>query len=1024
MGVSKGYQPNVFRAISGSLFSTAGNWSRGYVPTGSDVADIRDNCIIDSNRTIGSLVVRPGFTASINTGLTVSVLDTINVLGHLSCSGNPTVNVISRKNNINTLSPGSSLFFFSGSSYDQTIPGVTYNNVWIVGSSIKRLTGNTIISGSLNIRPGSNPNFTGGGFIDAYLYDLTVSGSTLVDLSGATFRKSGPGRLTFIGNITGTDGNGSRMDLIGNPIVEFRNGIVIQFYANNGFFDSGQGQWIFTTNNQNIEPRYANYNVRNTILISGSIDVTVLGGQARSPIILSGLTNGTNSNSRLINSGSTYLNYAPSPIPMSTGVFIFNATPGSRLGFVFDGNYQLPYSSYAGLIIGGSGTKSFPAISSSVSASSLNFFAINGGSSILDISASNFYCGNVDLSINNPSLIKTGPGNVTIDGNVFMAGSTLDFRGGNPSVTLTGNLTNGASEIRGFFSGTGSWFFPSVTQSIAMPYLNLHWGGPLLISGTLRLDSLGIGYNNIISGSINGTNSGARIINSASLIFPTANSVSASFTTGSADFTFPGNTVNLAGNYSVTMPTQFNTFSNLAISGTGTKTMSTSSIISGSLFMGTTGSIELGNNNLILLGTLAGPNDFNNRALFSKSGSGSIIFRGNIVPNCVNFNLSGNPTVEFRNGANLVNVGSNNGFFNFGTGSVIFSTNNQTFQGNGNLNLSGSLIVSGGITVTLATFAGGGSMGIHNTINGTTASSVLVNNTTLYFYNSSSYTPMATSGTFSYLNSLSTLGYVFDGTINLPYTQYHNLVVGGTGSKILSGDTYLSGSFLYDTNGTLDCSIYSLTVSGGFGTAVSNTFIVKNSNIGSLTFYGNAYTNSTTWQLTGNPQIEFRNGLRVLNATLISQSFGSGSMIFSQNNQIIAANGGLTFANPITISGSITLTLEGFAAVGNHIFSGSINGTDSNSRLTIGSTNGPHTITYLSPQRPMVIGLIDFSTNNNTFIYGSGSQDVKGGTYRNLTFLNGLKTLQGNVSVLGTFSTGSGATSGSVNLNGFTLTNP
>jgi hypothetical protein len=1017
--------PNVFRAISGSLFSTAANWSRGFVPTGSDVAMIGDNCVIDITRTVGSLVVRPGFTASINTGLTVSVLDTINVLGHLSCSGNPTINVISRKNSINTLSPGSSLFFFSGSSYDQTIPGVTYNNVWIVGSSIKRLTGNTIISGSLNIRPGSNPNFTGGGFIDAYLYDLTVSGSTLVDLSGATFRKSGPGRLTFIGNITGTDGNGSRMDLIGNPIVEFRNGITIQFYATNGFFDSGQGQWIFTTNNQNIEPRYATYNNKNTTLISGSIDVTVLGGQARSPIILSGLTNGTNANSRLINSGSIYLNYAPSPIPMSTGAFIYNATPISRLGFIFDGNYQLPYSSYPNLIIGGGGTKSIPAISSSVSASSLTFIAINNGPSTFDIANSNFYCGPINMSAGSPgpTLTKTTPGNVTIDGDIFIAQSTLDFRGGNPSVTFTGNLTNGANAINGFNSGTGSWYFPSISQSIVMQFATLQWNGPLLISGTLKFDT-NVSVNHTISASINGTNSSARLINSGTITFVTANSVSSSFATGSADFTFPGNTVNLTGNYSVTIPTQFNRFSNLAISGTGTKTMSTSSIISGSLSMGTTGSLELGNNNLILLGGLGGPNDFSNRALLSKSGSGSILFAANIVPNTLNFNLSGNPTVEFRNGANLVNVGSNSGFFNFGTGSVIFSTNNQIFQGNGNLNLSGSLIISGGITVTLATFAGGGRMDIYNTINGTTGSSVLVNNTTLYFYNSSSYTPMATSGTFSYLNPLSTLGYIFNGDLNLPYTQYHNLVVGGTGSKFLSGDTYLSGSFSYDTNGILDCSTYSLIVSGGFGNAILNTFIRKNSNIGSLTFYGNAYTNGTTWQLIGNPQVEFRNGLRVLNSTVASQSFGSGSMVFSQNNQIIAANGGLTFANPITVSGSITLTLDGFAFVGNHIFSGSINGTDSNSRLTIGSTNGPHTITYLSPQRPMVTGLIDFSTNNNTFIYGSGSQDVRGGTYRNLTFLNGLKTLQGNVSVLGTFSTGSGATSGSINLNGFTLTNP
>ena len=72
----------------------------------------------------------------------------------------------------------------------------------------------------------------------------------------------------------------------------------------------------------------------------------------------------------------------------------------------------------------------------------------------------------------------------------------------------------------------------------------------------------------------------------------------------------------------------------------------------------------------------------------------------------------------------------------------------------------------------------------------------------------------------------------------------------------------------------------------------------------------------------------------------------------------------------------------------------------------------------------MVTGILDTSTNNNTWIYGSGSQDVKGGTYRNLTFFSGSKTLQGNVSVLGTFNTGSGAGLATVNLNGFTLTNP
>jgi hypothetical protein len=72
----------------------------------------------------------------------------------------------------------------------------------------------------------------------------------------------------------------------------------------------------------------------------------------------------------------------------------------------------------------------------------------------------------------------------------------------------------------------------------------------------------------------------------------------------------------------------------------------------------------------------------------------------------------------------------------------------------------------------------------------------------------------------------------------------------------------------------------------------------------------------------------------------------------------------------------------------------------------------------------MLTGSVDFSSSLNTFIYVSGSQDIKGGIYRNLTMLSGSKTLQGNVSVLNTLNTGSGAGLATINLNGFTLTNP
>ena len=1001
--------PNVFRAVSGSLFSSPTNWSRGVVPTGSDVAMIADNCTIDISRTIGSLVVSSPFTASINTGLTLNISQSINVMGHLSCSGNPTINVLGPKNNINSLSPASSSFFYLGST--QTIPGVTYWTLSIRNPGIKKSnSANTTVLNLLNVRESAT--------YDIANSNLTVSGTSRIgenQVNSGTLLKTGiGGSVLFIGRADFNNGNSI---FSGNPRVEMRNGFSITNINRSVSF--GDNDLYFTTNNQSIYEgsNFFSFSAElfNNIFISGGISLTL--DYLTTTLIINRPINGLSANDALINKARLYFNSADSVNTMVTGGFDYS-TFDNYIGYT--GNYSrnmLPYSSsYRNLYITGTGVKTLP-INTSVSGT----LALDGqgtldmGNYNLIVSGTSNIGGN---AVSPGYLQKNTPGSIIFLGqarfyNGYIAltnNPTVEFRNG-LDVSYS-NLIINSNNIRFTTNNqiiSSSQFLPTTTLS-----------GSAIISGSINLTVRN--QNLRLSGAINGFSASDTITNSGSIFFDSAAALNGSLLTGSSNFSFPGNNVAFSGNYSGTASTNLNTFFNLTISGTGIKTMSTSSVISGSLSMGTTGSLELGNNNLILLGGLGGPNDFNNRALFSKSGPGNILFASNITPNCVNFNLPGNPTVEFKNGANIINAN----FFNFGTGSVTFSTNNQTFQGNSGFNLSGSLIISGGITLTLAKFAGGGRVNIYNTINGTTGSSILLNNTEMYFYNSASYIPMATSGTFSYLNSLSTLGYMFDKDVSLPYTQYNNVYVAGT--KSLAGDTYISGSMGFDPlgilPGRLELSSSSLFVSGTFGSNTLNTFISKNSNVGTLTFSGPVTTNGQTWQLTGNPQVEFRNGLRVLNPTLASQSFGSGSMVFSQNNQTISCNGGLTFANPITISGAINLTLDGFSGVGSHTFFGSINGTDPNSRLTIAASSGAPTITYYSSQRPMLTGLIDFTSSLNTFIYASGSQDVKGGIYRNLTFLNGLKTLQGNVSVLGTFSTGSGATSGSFNLNGFTLTNP
>ena len=71
----------------------------------------------------------------------------------------------------------------------------------------------------------------------------------------------------------------------------------------------------------------------------------------------------------------------------------------------------------------------------------------------------------------------------------------------------------------------------------------------------------------------------------------------------------------------------------------------------------------------------------------------------------------------------------------------------------------------------------------------------------------------------------------------------------------------------------------------------------------------------------------------------------------------------------------------------------------------------------------MITGLIDTSTTLNTWTYGlNGNQNITPGTYRNLTLnTGGIKTLQGNVSVVNTYTLTAPAT---VATNGFALTNP
>jgi hypothetical protein len=400
----------------------------------------------------------------------------------------------------------------------------------------------------------------------------------------------------------------------------------------------------------------------------------------------------------------------------------------------------------------------------------------------------------------------------------------------------------------------------------------------------------------------------------------------------------------------------------------------------------------------------------------SKSGvSGSILFIGNIDFEGITDLSVGNPNIEFRGGLTIHTTS-----FTSGTGTVTFSTNNQTISSSAYLGglWNAPIIISGAITVTV-----GGSFPTHSTINGTIGTSTLNNDGTLILYNP--VLPMST-GVFNYMHDAnSTLGLYCDGNYTLAYTTYANLVIGGNGIKTQAGNTVINKSLNIGFNNDgfasniYECGGYNLDVKGSFtsiGSFKANAYSIiifegaANFNHGSNSSLGVDLS-------AGNPDIEFRNGLTI--STYFTYS-GTGAFKFTTNNQTIdmsLTNGGV-FNCSILISGAITVTwVNGINSAWYTIF-GTINGDNVSSTLI-----NKGLLMYGNSQQPMQTGILNMSGFTNTFIYTkSGGQDIAAGTYKNLFLQNsGAKKLTGNVSVLNSYVITSPAT---LDSNGYTLSNP
>ncbi len=680
---------------------------------------------------------------------------------------------------------------------------------------------------------------------------------------------------------------------------------------------------------------------------------------------------------------------------------------------------MVPYNSGMGIVCAG-GSKQ---LIGNTSATSFThgianvFFELNS----FDLSCSTTFTSYANVrSLGNGNIFVNGVASFFGGVNFYNSNRTVELRGGIGAFSTTPS------------TGIGKWSFTTNNQTVILTNnATVNFTGPVEIGAGLTITNNFVSNTAIfqISGTLDLLSAGSSFINKGVVYWN--NPAFYNVTTGTFDQTTFANTVGYVFNGNATLP--YTTYSSLLISGTGTKTLGGNTTLNADLI--STGILDCSIHNL----TVNGATNTQGGKLI-KSGAGNILFVGNLnignTLESVDFSV-GNPTVELRGGMGFSNSNPNAQAIRSGTGVWTFSTNNQTIRPWSTLfpiTLDCPIIISGAITVSLTQVIGtGGALNLNNTINGDSASSTLVVGTgSVLTFATAASVPSMTTGIFDRSTFANIVAYSGNYSATIPFNTFSSLTIGGTGTKTLGGSTTLSANLLINNGGQLECSTHNLTVNGtsNINPTVSRYPFVK-SGAGALLFVGNVNLNtingSYIFDLSGgNPTVEFRNGISIGYAAILANwsRTGTGQWSFTTNNQIALIQA-LTYNCPVLISGEITVTMANNTLT--TTFANTINGNNVNSKLIIGANN---TINYQSSTQPMATGILDTSTNLNTWIYGLGNQNIKGSptispkqVYRNLRFSGSgtTKTLQGFVSVLNTYTLDAGVT---VNNNGFTLTNP
>lgn len=813
--------------------------------------------------TINNLFVN-GTLSWLNQTLTVN--GNVQATGTISMGAGASIIQVKGANNyINNYLCGSSSTFAYIGNLDQPIMNLIYWSLTIGnsngGTGFKRLSAPLEVLSNLAVGSFTSSIARTCTF-DLMGYSLTVDGTTSLTAGGNIYT-GGTAPLLFIGLLTLN--STSAFDMVGNPTVECRGG----FNTNTASFISGTGDWSFTTNSQNLTVNSgvtASFN--GAIKVVGAITITNIFTTTTGIMQINQSLDNTSASGSFVNKGIVYWNNA-SFFNVTTGTFDKDNFSTNVVGYIFNGSVTLPYTTYQGLRIDGTGTKT------SLGTTTLGTTLAITSTATLELSTFDFTISTTTAL--DGVLSKNGAGNVLFIGSLNYGNSVgrIDFATGNPTVELRGGIvgvntfdvgvyntgglssSSGAAGVAGWYStsahlktGTGLWTFSTNNQTVS--------GGrfifqcPVLISGAITV-TMGGNYNNggtnnaevtssaspIFNNTLDGTVAGSTLKASGWVGF---NNATAPFATaGTLDTTTVSNTIAYLydGNYTVLLTTYWN----LQVGGNGVKTLAGNTTITGTLQVGAVISagvvvLDCAAYNLAITGTTSLSFSNGGNYTLRKSGAGSITFGGQVIfgnsintgnPSGYSLDFTGNPAVEFKGGATGVNTLNNQ--INSGTGTWTFSTNNQTWDTHNNAGASpvgatinANILISGAITLTITnTGAGTGNLIVNGTINGDNASSTFDNRTPsgttaagLNYRNA--VAPMMTgvlkcnaaANRFFYDGNVSQS--VQGGTTHLTTAQYWHLTLGGTATpnaKTLLGNVSVLNTYTVTGNATKVNGIYS-----------------------------------------------------------------------------------------------------------------------------------------------------------------------------------------------------------------------